>query len=244
MRPFICILFLLILIGCRSKIDLDSGQMAVFKGAMDSKSPVFLWMVKKQECIYGEALYYNGSNKPVKIIGYPFNNIIKLAEFLEDGTICGLWAGKIENDHFIGAWYSFNGKELKREYEFNLKSCDTILSDADPSIMSMDYYGNYRYLYGNDGFQISVSDDKQQGHYTLTFTKLTRIPNRINTDFFIDSIEIEDNESVCDLNGDSFCVFRIQFYKGFITINSIDDKRNCGFGYKGSVEGIYVKTDK
>jgi hypothetical protein len=241
MRHFYCILIFFFVLSCKSEIDLSSGKIVSLKGNLDSKYPISMWIIEKQDVIFGQVKYENASNKPIRLVGVPYKEGIELVEFLDDGEICGIWKGKFEKNGYIGYWYSVEGN---KNYKFILEKNDTILSDIDTNIITTNYVGNYRYRHGENGPEGYISIDKKENYFTLTCSNVTGEPSRNIANFQIDTLRIINNKSICDLNKDGLCVFMINFYNDFIIINSIDGKRDCGFGLNANVDGIYVKTNK
>jgi len=238
MRYLIYFLTIFNFISCKNDPDFSSGKVIAFKGKMNSKIPVFLWVIEKQDVIIGEVRYVRASNKGIKLIGNPYNNGYELTEYLSDGTVSGVWRGKIDNNSFLGTWNSGNGS---KEYCFEVNKADTLIH-VDTSIIDGNYAGQYRYRNGNEGSEGSVLIEKNGDRYSLICANVTSAPARNMADFTIDSLKITNNEFICDLNNDTLCVFRIRFFKDFIIINSIAEKRDCGFGLNAFVDGVYVKT--
>lgn len=240
MRQMLCILMILIFVTGISFQEGANGEIVNFIGKINSKYPVSILLQIEPDLIFGHVIYLKGSKKPIKLIGNSDDSQLELTEYLEDGTVSGIWRGKIIKNEFSGIWYAVNGE---KEFDFLLTKNDTIDRKLVTNIDSSSYVGHYEYHYGTEGYQGSITISKIRNHYHLSCSNVTKAPGRNMADFEIDTLDITNNESICDLNDDGQCVFKIKYYKDFIFINSIDGKRDCGFGFNAYVDGVYIKIN-
>jgi hypothetical protein len=217
-----------------------AGKVMTFKGYINSKISVSLWINIEKDIVYGQLLYYKASQKPIRIVGQASNGKISFDEFLQNGDITGSWDGSIDKNKFHGKWNSINGE---KEMDFDLTQSADIFMQVDTSVISKNYVGRYEYHYGEEGYQGSMEITKKANHYYLTCSNVTKAPARNMADFEFDKLIISKGESICDLNGDNSCKFRIKYFKDFIIVSTIDNKYDCDFGFNAGVDGIYIKTE-
>ena len=212
-------------------------------GSINSKIPVFMWLIRKDSLIQGEVVYTKTKNKiPIKLIGQiDREGKIKVGEYLTDGTISGIFYFDNMNVSPAGKWSS---TQNFKEVDFKLSPKDTLLPDIDTSFQPKAITGDYAYMYGKDGYQGGISIRKVDSNkVSFEIGSVTDAPARNSAEISLDTVSLTNNTFVYKLRKSKDCSFKVTFYKHFLVISYLKGYGDCGnfFGLDATVDGIFYK---
>jgi len=209
-------------------------------GTINSSIPAFLWFIVKDKVIKGELTYLKTKKQlPITVIGRINEEGFKIYEFQKDGHITGTFMGSLQGNKFKGDWYDpSTGKKLS----FQFISKDTIINSVDTILQPTNIAGEYSYQFGQKGYQGGidiVGINKKLASFDISCVTAAPAFNVANVT--ADSIRILNNIIIYKDPESENCQFKIRVFKGFLIIDYINNKYDCGFGMNATVEGIFVK---
>ena len=225
-----------------SNVSIDA--FSSWKGTLNPKNiNLGLWLSKKEDLLIGEVVY-TSSGKPIKVAGKKEGEYYYLYEFDKAGNVTGMFSFQYANDSLNGTWYSpQNGKQ----YDFRSSKAEsnkTINVDSLFKPMTT-AIGTYKYSFGEEG-----------GHGTFTCKEVS--PDAVRLDlkavtpapaYHIASVhdtldfELSNVASVLEYQSNgAACRFNIRFFNNFASIDYVENKNECDFGYNAHPTGVYFKV--
>ena len=214
-------------------------------GHIHSSIPVFLWLVEKDSVFKGQVVYTRTKQKtPITLLGQRFADQrgIRICEYQPDGSITGIYDFENLASATAGTWFS---PTTRKDLDFTLVSKDTLLTAPDTGFQpDQPIEGTYGYSYGAKGPQGSINIKRVDAHrISFEIGCHTGAPAYNLANVGRDTVALVNNSFIYKLDGSEHCVFRVSFYKHFLTIQYIDGYGDCGgyFGINASVDGIFYK---
>ncbi|GAB2705739.1 hypothetical protein GCM10027037_34590 [Mucilaginibacter koreensis] len=215
-----------------------------FKGNLNGKIPVFIWLLIKDSIIKGEVTYLRTAKHiPIKLVG----TIVKdqgpvIYEFDPGGHVTGIYEGKLNASTFTGTWYNPNSnKELK----YMLNHSDSTLAAPNTAFHPVNMTGQYQYFFGKAGAggsgSISILTIKAKVA-KVEVNCVTAAPAFNLADVEPFTAPVANNTIIYKMK-DADCKFKIRVFENFVVITPLtDDLMQCGFGMNATIEGVYFKT--
>ncbi|MCB9233478.1 MAG: hypothetical protein H6581_17610 [Bacteroidia bacterium] len=208
-----------------------------YKGKLDGRIPVTLELQMQDEIAYG-TLVYDKVGTPIKLIGQESGeNYYRIMEFEKSGNVTGIWNLSFDGNTASGdCFFPASRKSMTITLEGSGSGA------AAEDLSTNNFKGDYYYQYGDEGASGSftvISFD--EGNLTYEISCVTGPPA-------YNIASIEEGEGVLMGNTLSYrntdfgdCAFDIRFYKGFVAVQYMEGKNDCGFGHNAYVDGIFLR---
>jgi len=222
-------------------VEVQTPAEIVWQGTLNNKIPVLLHYSIQDGDIAGEMIYLNtAAKKPIQVCGtVKEDNSYDLYEYEKNGNVTGTMACTTNGEKLTGRWYA--GRTGK-EYKLNLSKKDTLIKTPPYTDIS----GNYRYQYGEDGYQ-GEFELKKIGNNKFAFgiSSVTGEPGRNLAEISTDTIEMTGNNFIYKIPETVDCEFKVTFYRTFLKVDYTKGPcQDAPFGFNATVEGIYFKLPK
>jgi hypothetical protein len=202
-----------------------------------------LWLSQKDGFLTGEVVYTK-SGKPIKVAGKVDGDYFTVYEFDKSGNITGIFSLQVKGDSLSGTWYSpQNGKN----YDFKSTKAQSVRNIDIDSLFTPKPapLGRYRYSFGEEkGYGEFTCEDILQDLVHLQLDAVTPAP-AFHIAALDDTVAFELGMKATVLPysaNDGACQFNITFFDTFASIDYVDNKMECDFGYNAHPVGIYCKV--
>jgi hypothetical protein len=223
-------------------MEVQAPTEVVWQGTLNNKIPVLLHYSIHDGDIAGEMIYLNtAAKKPISVCGnIKDDGSYDLYEYEKNGNVTGTIACTATGGKLTGSWYA--GRSGK-EYKLNLSKKDTVIAT---SLYGADISGNYRYQYGEDGYQGDFEIKKiGTNKFAFGISSVTGEPGRNLAEVSTDTIEMTGNSFAYKIPETTDCEFRVTFYRTFLKVDYTKGPcQDSPFGFNATVEGIYFKLPK
>lgn len=251
LKKFLCML----IIGIVSLVIFNYKAFAVqsydFKGTINNKIPVEVWLEINNEIISGEIVYLNTTAKtPIRLLGNFSDHTARIFEMLPDGKLSGVIEAEISHDQLKGTW--FNPLDWEKKYSITLSKSEKKHIPFNWKKLPDNILGEYQYYWGGES-SIGVINITNQDKNVISFT-LNNCSGAPNFELVgISGYNEQNGEEVpakAVINGqtliyevDKTCAVELTFYDDFVVSSYVPGKECLEYtGLRGSYEGIYLKT--
>jgi hypothetical protein len=216
-----------------------------FEGALKAKKdiPVAMKLNKSGQKISGKMLYKK-VGQPLNLVGTIDNaGTISLQESLDD-EITGSYEGQIVDNIFTGLWKS---TDEKTSFDFSL---DISEKDFNTFVKKELDILKYTGLY-----EINPSENQDADyHYTFEIEQTSEdnikflfFGSRGKPSYNMGSIAgnaiFKDRTATFETTDYGDCGFQLIFTDNGLTASYLNEKDDCGFGFRVYLQGNYVKTN-
>ncbi|MFL5728893.1 MAG: hypothetical protein ACJ75J_05325 [Cytophagaceae bacterium] len=219
-------------------------KYSCWKGALTPNNiQLGLWISKKEDLLIGEVTYTK-SGIPIKVAGKKDEDYYTLYEFDKDGTITGVFSFQSFGDSLKGHWYS---PKKGKGYEFGSSKAPSVrVVDQDSLFIPKPApLGKYRFSFGQEGGHGHFTcREVFQGAVFLDLTAVSPAP-AFHMAIIEDTVDFDlpNNASVLEYSSnEGGCRINITFFDTFASIDYVDKKSECDFGYNAHPTGIYSRV--
>lgn len=216
-----------------------------YRGTLNGKIPVAVWLrvIDADSIVEGAVTYTAGKSKtPIRLLGTLTSEGCYISEFLPDGTVSGIWGGRLTATGFSGNWSAPLGN---KQYTFTLQPADTAISVPDYRADG-DITGTYEFRYGEEG-GMGALNVQQLGNGRMIYNIDANIgaPSFNTAATEEETLGIQGYTAVYH-SSDEFgeCSYRIRIYRDFAVVDYPTEDYMCGFGHNASVAGVFLKTGR
>jgi hypothetical protein len=131
MKPnlIVSLLIFTLLISCKNVGEKSKTTTKIYGGAIGNSLKIFMRLNEIGDSLTGE-YYYKNTGIVFQIKGNANNDTITLNEFNKDGTLTGIFKGKIKGTVIVGYWSMLNSE--KKTF-FIIKETDKLYSSKLPT---------------------------------------------------------------------------------------------------------------
>lgn len=217
----------------------ESGWAATYAGKLDGKVEATLSLYGLGDVVRG-TITYKKVGKPIFVCGTFFTDgTFYLREFQPDGNVTGVLSGAQQGHKLIGSWYPpGTDKEMRMEL-------DAVTVQEEGTVQwpyaAKNVSGDYHFHYGKDGPVGDLSADQSGDEVSLFIECTTNAPAR-NIASMEKAVTTKIVDGVARYKMPEFdCEFEVRFYDGFAVVKYVDQRYDCGFGFRATIEGTYMK---
>ncbi|VXB71319.1 conserved hypothetical protein [Flavobacterium sp. 9AF] len=215
-----------------------------WKGYINQSIPIFLHYQIEDNIVVGEILYLNTKEKkPIKIIGNLLeDDNFRLLEFDSSGNITGIITATVSSENrFVGEWFS---PKSRKNYPLDLTIKDTTVVIPEIKVKDKKIFGTYRYAYSEAGSQGEFSIEKiNEKQVAFEIFSVTSDPARNIASVEKDTINLINNSFIYNIPDSDDCEFKVNFYKGFVSIHYTKGFCSGQFGHNATIEGVFLKIN-
>jgi hypothetical protein len=223
--------------------SINPGKVYYWTGSINSKYPIFVWMILKDSMIRGQVVY-TASKHPaaIDLVGYLKNNWISVSEYQKDGSVTGIYNFKKWGAFISGTWTT---PKNDKQDSFMLSSKDTVLKNIDSNFSSSSIPGEYFYAYGKDTYTGSLDVKRiTQDSISFEISCVTGPPGYNIAEVELDTIAQSGDQFIYKMPDSDSCFFRVRFFNNFAFIDYPKGVGDCAaqFGMGADIDGIFYKV--
>jgi hypothetical protein len=215
-----------------------SGWAATYAGKLDGKVEATLSLYGLGDVVRG-TMTYKKVGKPIFVCGtFLTDGTFHLREFQPDGNITGILSGTQQGQKLIGKWYPpETDKEMRLEFDVvTVQEKGTNQWPYPPKDVS----GHYHFHEGEDGPIGDMGAHQSGDEVSLSFECNTNAPARNIAS--VDEVTTKIVDGVARYKmPEADCEFEVRFYEGFAEVEYVERRADCGFGFRATVAGTYLK---